>query len=102
MISRIFFGEAMRARGLGPNVPEPVQSHDRNCAIPFGDHACSALVTSMMTPPFSIQERPVFNRKFSRTSVVLRHKISPYFKFQVIWNREGREGEPSSPSHSEK
>src|SRR5216684_4060342 len=65
MISRIFFGEAMRA--TPPS--ERICAGTRSSAITATAPARSAIsdwrasVTSMITPPFSISARPVLRRR---------------------------------------
>src|SRR5580704_3554801 len=61
MMARIIFGEAMRATPPA-------------CSAMV---ACSAVVTSMMTPPLSISARPVLRRRL----VVL-----PLFVFPLVWD----------------
>src|SRR6202795_3414487 len=65
MISRIFFGEAMRATPPSARICAGTRSRaitataPARCAI----SACFASVTSMITPPLSISARPVFRRR---------------------------------------
>ena len=65
MISRIFLGEAMRATPPSALICAGTRSSAMTATAPACSAmvACSALVTSMMTPPFSISARPVFSRK---------------------------------------
>src|SRR4029077_6333453 len=65
MISRIFLGEAMRATPPSARICAGTRSRAMTDTAPAFSAitACSALVTSMMTPPLSISARPVFRRK---------------------------------------
>ena len=65
MISRIFLGEAMRATPPSARICAGTRSSAITATAPAFSAitACSALVTSMMTPPFSISARPVFRRR---------------------------------------
>ena len=65
MISRIFFGEAMRATPPSARICAGTRSSAITAAAPACSAmvACSALVTSMITPPLSISARPVFSRR---------------------------------------
>ena len=65
MISRIFLGEAMRATPPSARICAGTRSRAMTATAPAFSAmaACSALVTSMMTPPFSISARPVLRRR---------------------------------------
>src|SRR5271165_2483892 len=65
MISRIFLGEAMRATPPSARICAGTRSSAITATAPAFSamEACSALVTSMITPPFSISARPVFRRR---------------------------------------
>src|SRR5438046_3371807 len=65
MISRIFLGEAMRATPPSARICAGTRSRAMTETAPAFSamRACSALVTSMMTPPLSISARPVFRRR---------------------------------------
>src|SRR5215469_5032151 len=65
MISRIFLGDAMRATPPSARICAGTRSSAITETAPAFSAmiACSALVTSMMTPPFNISARPVFRRK---------------------------------------
>src|SRR5258708_6042095 len=65
MISRIFFGEAMRATPPSARICAGTRSSAITATAPAFSamEACSALVTSIITPPFSISARPVFRRR---------------------------------------
>src|SRR5437870_1329433 len=60
MISRIFFGEAMRATPPSARICAGTRSSAITAAAPASSamRACSALITSMITPPLSISARP--------------------------------------------
>ena len=64
MISRMIFGEAMRATPPSLRMSEGTRSSAITAQAPASSamRACSALVTSMMTPPLSISARPTFTR----------------------------------------
>ena len=65
MISRIFLGIAMRATPPSARICAGTRSRAMTATAPACSAmvACSALVTSMMTPPFSISARPVLRRR---------------------------------------
>ena len=65
MISRIFFGEAMRATPPSARIWAGTRSSAMTATAPARSAitACSAFVTSMMTPPLSISARPVLRRR---------------------------------------
>src|SRR6266566_1074907 len=65
MISRIFLGEAMRATPPSARICAGTRSRAITATAPAFSamEACSALVTSMMTPPLSISARPVLRRR---------------------------------------
>src|SRR5438309_11974127 len=65
MISRIFFGDAMRATPPSARIWDGTRSSAITDTAPAFSAmtACSALVTSMMTPPLSISARPVLRRR---------------------------------------
>src|ERR1700757_3688406 len=65
MISRIFLGEAMRATPPSARICAGTRSSAMTATAPAFSAmvACSALVTSMMTPPLSISARPVLRRR---------------------------------------
>src|ERR1019366_9205702 len=65
MISRIFLGEAMRATPPSARICAGTRSRAMAATAPACSamEACSALVTSMMTPPLSISARPVLRRR---------------------------------------
>src|ERR1700683_1919284 len=65
MISRIFLGEAMRATPPSARICAGTRSSAITATAPAFSamEACSALVTSIITPPFSISARPVFRRR---------------------------------------
>src|SRR5712664_4199364 len=64
MISRITLIDAMRATPPSLRMSEGTRSSAITAQAPAFSaiFACSALVTSMMTPPFSISARPTFTR----------------------------------------
>src|SRR5271165_96957 len=65
MISRIFLGEAMRATPPSARICAGTRSRAITATAPAFSamEACSAFVTSMITPPFSISAKPVFRRR---------------------------------------
>src|SRR5690242_10981262 len=65
MISRIFFGEAMRATPPSARICAGTRSRAMTDTAPAFSaiSACLASVTSMMTPPLSISARPVLRRR---------------------------------------
>ena len=65
MISRIFFGEAIRATPPSARICAGTRSSAMTATAPdfSAMTACSEVVTSMMTPPLSISARPVFRRR---------------------------------------
>src|SRR5581483_8153963 len=65
MISRIFFGDAMRATPPSARICAGTRSRAMTDTAPAFSaiSACLASVTSMMTPPFSISARPVLRRR---------------------------------------
>src|SRR5260221_13921068 len=65
MISRIFFGEAMRATPPSARICAGTRSSAITAPAPARSaiSACFASVTSMMTPPLSISARPVLRRR---------------------------------------
>src|SRR5580692_11164256 len=65
MISRIFLGEAMRATPPSARICAGTRSSAITATAPAFSaiEACWALVTSIITPPFSISARPVFRRR---------------------------------------
>src|ERR1035441_4277094 len=65
MISRITFGEAMRATPPSARICAGTRSRAMTATAPARSaiSACFAVVTSMMTPPLSISARPVFRRR---------------------------------------
>src|SRR5579863_4576209 len=65
MISRIFLGEAMRATPPSARICAGTRSSAMTATAPAFSaiEACSAFVTSIITPPFSISARPVFRRR---------------------------------------
>src|ERR1700678_2678865 len=65
MISGIFFGEAMRATPPSARICAGTRSSAITATAPAFSAitACSAFVTSMTTPPFSISAKPVFRRR---------------------------------------
>src|SRR5580704_18960434 len=65
MISRIFLGLAMRATPPSARICAGTRSRAITETAPAFSAmtACSALVTSMMTPPLSISARPVLRRR---------------------------------------
>src|SRR5437879_4116811 len=65
MISRIFLGLAMRATPPSARIWAGTRSRAITATAPAlsAMAACSALVTSIITPPFSISARPVFRRR---------------------------------------
>src|SRR5579872_1869785 len=67
MISRIFPMGAMRATPPSLRISAGTRSRAMTAVAPAFSAitACSALVTSMITPPFSISARPVFKRNVS-------------------------------------
>src|SRR5712692_9808835 len=77
MISRIFLGEAMRATPPSARICAGTRSSAITATAPAFSAitACSALVTSMMTPPFSISASPVFKRRLVELPLVC--DISP-------------------------
>src|ERR1022692_4842713 len=64
MISRIFLGDAMRATPPSARICAGTRSRAMTATAPAFSamEACSALVTSMITPPFNISARPVLRR----------------------------------------
>ena len=67
MISRILLIADMRATPPSRRMSDGTRSSAITAQAPAFSAiaACSALVTSMMTPPFSISARPIFTRKLS-------------------------------------
>ena len=67
MISRILLMGAMRATPPSLRISEGTRSSAITAVAPAFSAitACSAFVTSMMTPPLSISARPTFNRNCS-------------------------------------
>src|SRR5258706_6588509 len=65
MISRIFFGEAIRATQPSARICAGTRWRAITATAPAFSAmaACSALVTSIITPPFSISARPVLRRR---------------------------------------
>src|SRR5258708_7569854 len=65
MISRIFLGAAIRATPPSARICEGTRSSAMTATAPdcSAMTACSAVVTSIITPPFSISARPVFRRR---------------------------------------
>src|SRR3954470_4546063 len=65
IISRIFLGEAMRATPPSARICAGTRSRAITETAPAFSAitACSALVTSIMTPPLSISARPVLRRR---------------------------------------
>src|SRR5208282_3766464 len=65
IISRIFFGDAIRATPPSARICAGTRSSAITATAPAFSamEACSALVTSIITPPFSISARPVFRRR---------------------------------------
>src|SRR5580658_5717041 len=65
MISRITFGEAMRATPPSARICAGTRSRAITATAPARSaiSACFAVVTSMITPPLSISARPVFRRR---------------------------------------
>src|ERR1700723_1217921 len=65
MISRIFFGEAIRATPPSARICAGTRSRAITATAPAFSaiEACSAFVTSIITPPFNISARPVFRRR---------------------------------------
>ncbi len=63
-ISRIFVGSAMRATPPWARMSDGTRSSAMTAQAPASSaiFACSALVTSMMTPPLSMSARPLFTR----------------------------------------
>src|SRR5579864_1265668 len=100
MISRIFFGLAMRATPPSARICAGTRSRAITETAPAFSAmtACSAFVTSMMTPPLSISARPVLRRR----EVVLL----PLFwdMSGTLWipfrNREGWAGGKASGARS--
>ena len=64
MISRMIRGEAMRATPPSLRMSDGTRSSAITAQAPASSamRACSALVTSMITPPLSISARPTFTR----------------------------------------
>ena len=64
MISRMMRGEAMRATPPSLRMSAGTRSSAITAQAPASSamRACSAVVTSMMTPPLSISARPTFTR----------------------------------------
>ena len=67
MISRMTRMEAMRATPPSLRISEGTRSSAMTADAPASSAilACSALVTSMMTPPFNISAKPTFKRNSS-------------------------------------
>src|SRR5579863_4269458 len=65
MISRIFLGEAMRATPPSARICAGTRSSAITATAPAFSaiEACSAFVTSIITPAFSISARPVLRRR---------------------------------------
>src|ERR1700733_13453582 len=91
MISRIFFGEAMRATPPSARICEGTRSRAMTATAPAFSamEACSALVTSMMTPPLSISARPVFRRR--EVEVLLEPLVLDMFELFSRSRRIGRQ-----------
>src|SRR5207237_758661 len=64
IISRIIFGEAILATPPSARIIAGTRSSAITAAAPASSatRACAALMTSMITPPFSISAKPVFSR----------------------------------------
>ena len=67
MISLMIVMEAMRATPPSLRMSAGTRSSAMTAVAPASSAilACSALVTSMMTPPFSISAKPTFTRNSS-------------------------------------
>src|SRR5436190_13731321 len=65
MISRIFLGDAMRATPPSARICAGTRSSAITDTAPAlsAISACSAFVTSIITPPFNISARPVLRRR---------------------------------------
>src|SRR5205085_11366201 len=74
-ISRILSGSAIRATPPSRRMSAGTRSSAMTATAPASSaiRACSAVVTSMITPPFSISARPLFTRivPISLTSAIL-------------------------------
>src|SRR5690348_3231513 len=84
MISRIFLGEAIRATPPSARICAGTRSKAMTDTAPAFSAitACSALVTSMMTPPFNISARPVFRRKLVELPLCCDIAHSPFSCFR--------------------
>src|ERR1700730_7466702 len=91
MISRIFLGEAMRATPPSARIWAGTRSSAITATAPAFSamEACSALVTSMMTPPLSISARPVFRRR--EVEVLLEPLVLDMFGLFSRSRRIGRQ-----------
>src|SRR5436189_2852490 len=112
-ISWIFFTGDMRATPPSLRMSEGTRSSAITDAAPASSAilACSALVTSMMTPPFSISAKPDFTRKVpvSRSTVAScpRSRALVYRRTRGRQRRElclrldpDRAGEELHPGHA--
>src|SRR5882672_9961796 len=81
MISRIFLGEAIRATPPSARMSAGTRSSAITATAPasWEMRACSALVTSMITPPFNISANPVFNR------IKLSFIVAPGYRTYVAY-----------------
>src|SRR2546425_3126041 len=86
MISRIFTGSAMRATPPWARMSEGTRSSAMTATAPASSAmtACSALVTSMMTPPFSISASPTLVRQVDFSMSRCSGDPPSAFSFQLI------------------
>src|ERR671924_1257179 len=87
-ISRIFSGSAMRATPPSRRMSAGTRSRAMTATAPASSaiRACSAFVTSMITPPLSISARPLFTR------IVPISAIAPILATQAVANGLGLGG----------
>src|SRR5258706_2781204 len=88
MISRILMGEAIRATPPSARMSAGTRSSAITATAPasWETRACSALVTSMITPPLSISDNPVFNR--IKLSFIVAPVYRTYMTYIVSVNED--------------
>src|SRR5579862_8755627 len=101
MISRMMRMDAMRATPPSLRMSEGTRSSAITAHAPAFSAilACSTLVTSIMTPPFSISARPAFNRKSSdRYMVILLCSHDGRGRFAAALQTDAVEFGPENPA----
>ena len=85
MISRMMRMDAMRATPPSLRISEGTRSSAITAEAPAFSAimACSALVTSMMTPPFSISAKPTFRRNSSERYMSTTSMAASGLEFQT-------------------